>query len=290
MSTLSLSSPPPGITEDVWATHEAAEPEAGDLWLLSWDGRALGLCVIYARLDDFVLVWPVSLPSDPVAPPAVTVTNTPLEVPLYPWPSRETGVSDMLLHRRLGRLIDTRTLEATAEAFDDGDPPPLPFAPVAATADRVAAEGYSLELIDIWASICLLEWPGPAPDRRLDPDALRKAHVSPSALAEILNSDTPTAVQVFRGEASVTPSQFEAIESATGVSPGQLVGGNARKVQRLLIDPSRKPRILELSEHLGIGEADARDLVASEYALAARSTGGVEERLEGVFSRLLADR
>ena len=46
--------------------------------------------------------------------------------------------------------------------------------------------------------------------------------------------------------------------------------------------------VRDLVVFLGLGEGPARDRVVREFALAARSSGGVEQRLDGVFARLLA--
>jgi len=289
MTTFTLDEPPAGVGADRWLTDAPADPAVGDLWLLSWDGVGLGLGVISARHDGFVLIWPVSVPSDPVAPPALAVADSPLGVPLFPWPSRETGVGDALLHRRLGTLLSPLAMARTAEAFDEGSEPPLPFAssPVDDTAQ--AALAYSVELVGAWERICLLQWPSLDQESRLDPDAMRDSGLAPSAVADALGIDTADAVAVFLGQSPVTRAQLEALAAASDARPEDLLDQGAPQAAALrLISPRRKEQVLQVAARLGLREGAARDRVVREFALAARSSGGVEQRLDGVFARLLA--
>jgi hypothetical protein len=118
---LQLSAVPlDGIKEDLWLHGVAGDPVVGDLWLLSWDGKALGLAVISGVADGYVLVWPVALPSDVVFRPAVEVPQSPLGVPVAIWPTRETGVGNHVLHRRFGALLSEEVMAAVAEAVGEG--------------------------------------------------------------------------------------------------------------------------------------------------------------------------
>jgi len=292
MSTLPLQTAPPGVDADTWVNGAPAQPAVGDLWLLSWDGQGLGLGVIASRHDSFVLVWPVSLPGEPVAPPAVQVDDTPLGRPLFAWPSRETGVSDALLHRRLGALLDPAVMDATADAFDDGTTPPLPFAPAPQPQDADAADAYSRQLVDTWERICLTQWPTVVDADTLDADALRASGLAPSRVANLLGLPIEQAAAIFLGETAVTPDQARTLEHAAQVSPGSLLAQATipDAVVRRLIDPRRKDQVLAVSEQHAMPESQARDLVASRFALAARSSADDDARLDAVFTRLLADQ
>ncbi|QGH69779.1 hypothetical protein [Pseudactinotalea sp. HY158] len=289
MSTIPLDTAPPGVDVDTWVNGAPARPAAGDLWLLSWDGHGLGLGVIASRHDGFVLVWPVSLPGDPVAPPAVQVDDTPLGVPLFPWPSRETGIGDALLHRRLGPLLAPEAMGATADAFEDGTPPPLPFAPTPPPQGADAADTYSRQLIDTWERICFIQWPAPDAAETIYTDALRAAGLAPSEVADLLNLPTDQAVAIFLGQAPVTPEQASTLEGAAQAEPGLLRAPMLDAAARKLIDPGRKAQVLAVSGHRNVSESQARDLVASQFALAARSNANADARLDAVFARLLAD-
>lgn len=291
MGTFTLDEPPNGVDAARWLVGAHVDPAVGDLWLLSWDGVGLGLGVISARYDGFVLVWPVSVPGDPIAPPSVVVPDTPLGVPLFPWPSRETGVGDALLHRWLGTLLSPMAMALTADAFDDGSPPPLEFAPEPSSdAAAAAALAYSRELVATWEHICLVQWPAVTRELRLDPEALRAGGLAPSVVASALDLTIADAVSVFRGEALVTAAQLETLVSATGRRAEDLLRqGETDSVAARLMNPLRKREVVQVAETLGIGEGAARDRVVWEFALAARSSGGTDQRLDGVFARLLAE-
>lgn len=289
MRALPLTAPPPGIGVDAWTTSRGDSIEVGDLWLLSWDGRGVGLGVVSACFDGFVLAWPVSPPDEPVAPPAVEVAETPLGVSLFPWPSRETGVGDALLHRNLGRLMSPESMASTMDAFEDGSPPPLPFAAEPDPALAPAAAAYSVELVDHWEGICLTQWPDPAAAEELDPQALSAVGLTPSRVAFLLGLEASAAVQVFRGERPVSAADAEVLAHATGVGPAELRPTQMREAVRRLSAPRRKTQVLAVAERLGLRESATRDLVASEYALAARSRADAETRLDAVFARLLGD-
>lgn len=289
-TTIPLDTAPPGVDTDTWVDGAPARPAAGDLWLLSWDGHGLGLGVIASRHDGFILVWPVSMPDDPVAPPAVQVDDTPLDVRLFPWPSRETGVGDALLHRRLGQLLAPEVMDAIAEAFEDGTHPPLPFAPIPPPQGASVADTYSRQLVDTWERICLTQWPDPDSLDTMDADALRAAGLVPSRVADLLDLPTDEAVAIFLGQAPATPQQASTLEEAAEAEPGSLRARTLDAAVRRLIDPARKAQVLAVSGHRHVSESQARDLVASQFALAARSNADDDARLDAVFARLLADR
>ncbi len=288
MRTISLTEAPQGIDPQLWRIDDAPAPVAGDLWLLSWDGTGLALGMVSSVHDGFVLVWPVSLPGDPVSRPAVTVTDTPLGVDLHVWPSRETGVGIELLHRRLGSMLDQQTIAATADAFDDGEPPPLPFADE--PTDEQVARDYSLDMIEAWESICLRQWPQAGRTIVLDPDLLRRAELTPSRVAKTLGLESADAIHAFRGESSLSTSQAEQLASSAGVDLEDLAAAaSTGLVARLLVQPARKASTLAVASALGVGESQARDRIAAEYALAARSSGDASQRLDAVFDRMLRE-
>ncbi|WP_284251866.1 hypothetical protein [Litorihabitans aurantiacus] len=260
----------------------------GDLWLLSWDNLARGLGLVTAHFDEYTLVWPISLPSDPVAPPAIEIRQTPLGIPLYAWPSRETGISTALFDRPLGPLLNKSLVDATATAFDDGTPPPIPFTPEPTAEGRPAAKEYSRLLVDIWATLGDIQWPTFGTEARLNPDTLRAAGIKPSTLAHVLGMQTAAAVQAFRGESPVTSDQAESLAQVTGLDTRQLITTDSFEVSLRLLKPQYKNQLRQVSLQLRVDESRARDIVASEFELAARSNGTIDSRLNGVFARLIA--
>lgn len=289
MTTIPLLEAPPGIAHPrIWVEGEPGEVAVGDLWLLSWDGVGLGLAVVSARLAGYVLVWPASLPTDEAYSPAVRVPSSPLGVPVDVWPTRETGVGDALLHRRLGSLLDRRLMVSIGDAVDDGALPPLPFAPAALDADVQRSRDEAM--IDHWEAVCLTQWPSLAVlASRLDPETVRALGLTPSQVGALLELDAVDAVAVVRGEVALTPDQAEVVAGYAGVRREDLMSPTRDAAVRALLDPTWKARVLALAVRRSLAEGAARDLVASEFALAARSSNTVDDRLRAVFARLLAD-
>jgi hypothetical protein len=284
---LELSAVPlDGVSEALWLHGEAGDPAVGDLWLLSWDGRALGLALISGIADDYVLVWPVALPSDVVFRPAVQVPESPLGVPLVIWPSRETGVGNHMLHRRFGTLLREDVMAAVAEAAEQGSEGPLPYAP--ATERNRIVDSADEAMVDQWEDICLNVWPRPRPGASpLNRDSLRAHGVRPSDLAEVLSLSGPDAVALFNGEMSLDAQRLELIESRMGISAAELLDPMMDDAARELLSPVWKDDILAVAEHFGEDELSAREELREEYALAARSTGDQAARMRAAIQRLL---
>lgn len=287
MSTVPLTHAPEGVANsELWIRGEPGQVAPGDLWMLSWDGQGLGLAVISARLDGYVLVWPVALPDDDAHAPAVHVIASPLGVALDVWPTRETGVSDALLHRRLGHLLSPRLMAATADTLDNGEDPPLPFSPPAP--DAASQRRRDEAMIDHWETICLTQWPTPSSSApRLNPDTAREMRLAPSQVAALLDVSPADSVSVVRGEAELTPTQAELLAHHLAVSVRELTTASRNAAVTALLDPTWKSSVLEVAQRLALDEARARDAVVDEFALAARSSNAVEDRLRAAFARLL---
>ncbi|MFH5822289.1 hypothetical protein [Georgenia sp. AZ-5] len=287
MTRLSLSLAPDGITNpSVWVNGEPGEAAVGDLWLLSWNGEGLGLVVISARLADFVLTWPATLPRDNGHAPAVRVDESPLGVPVDVWPTRETGISKALLHRRLGHLLPPRLMGSIGDALDEGNEPPVPFAPPAADIEgqRIRDEA----MIDYWEEICLIQWPALVPATpRLSPDLAREAQLTPSQVAELFGIEAADAVALIRGEVDLTPDQAQEIAQYFDRPVGELAVMPQDPAAVALLNPVWKEDIVQLAQRRDVDEATARNLVVDEFALAARSSNAVEDRLRAVFARLM---
>lgn len=285
---LTLDCAPSGVESKLWSTGVPGVPTVGDLWLLSWDGVALELAVISAVAPSFVLVWPVSLPDAPSFPPAVVVADTPLGVPLHLWPTRETGIGLHLLHRRFGSVLTARTMHLVSDELDVGESSLLPLA--APNIEAEAIEAASDALVDRWEAICFHTWParqiGVTP---LDPRVLGQARLEVGDLADVLGIALPEAVSIVRGETAPTAEHLAVLAASHGVEPEQLLQDEWGADARLLLSPSVKDDIVKIAQGHGTDEVGARNLIRSEFALAARSDGDPQARLAAVIHRLRAE-
>lgn len=283
---LKLSVAPPGVDESTWSTGKSDLPLVGDLWLLSWNGEALGLAVVSGVAESFVLAWPATLPEEPAFPPAVSLPTSVLDRPLNVWPSRETGVGNHLLHRNFGPAMSERTMAAVAAAFEDGTTVPLEFAiPNIGDAEREAASDL---MVDRWDAICFNVWPNAhAGHSPFNSEALRSLEVQVSELRSALSLSVPDAVSMYSGETVPTAEQVLRLAAHAGVEASSLLTSHADELTRELQSPRIKNDVLNVAARCHVDEGSARDLVRSEFALAARSDGTVHSRLEAAVHRLL---
>jgi hypothetical protein len=227
----------------------------------------------------------VTLSGDRTFPPAIRVEGSPLgEIAV--WPSRETGVGNHLLHRRFGTALSARTMHLLADAFENGTEPVLPFA----TSDigLEEREAASDQMVDSWEAINLNVWPVPRPGiTPLDADVLRATETRVGDLAEILSTSVPAAVSLYNGESVPTPTQLEILVAALGVPTEQLLRSQPDAETVAMLAPDIKQDLVEISRRRAIGEEAARDLVRSQFALAARSDGDARSRLDAAIQRVL---
>ncbi|NYE18027.1 helix-turn-helix domain-containing protein [Microbacterium immunditiarum] len=283
--SLSLDDAPQGVAADVWLGTISGDPQIGDLWLLSWDAQALGLVVVSGVAPTFVLGWPVTLPDAPTFPPAIRVEESPLGA-VAVWPSRETGVGNHLLHRCFGTILSERTMHLLADAFENGTDPVLPFA--TANIGVEEREVASDQLVDAWEVINLNVWPVPRPGATpLDADLLRETGIRISDLTKILSMSVPAAVSLYNGEAVPTPAELRLLVDALGVPTEQLLRSQPDAEAVAMLAPGIKNDLVEITRRRAIGEEAARNLVRSEFALAARSDGDPHSRLVAAIQRVL---
>jgi hypothetical protein len=283
--SLSIDDAPHGVAADAWMRSVPGDPQIGDLWLLSWDAQALGLVVVSGVAPTFVLGWPVALPGDQTFPPAISVDKSPLGR-IAVWPSRETGIGNHLLHRRLGTALSERTMHLLADAFEEGTEPVLPFATTDIGLEE--RETASDRMVDAWEAINLNVWPVPRPGiTPLDADVLRANGTQVGTLAEILSVSVPEAVGLYNGEMAPAPSELELLVVALGVPTEQLLRSQPDAEAIAMLAPRIKDDLVEIIRRRAIGEESARDLVRSQFALAARSDDTPRSRLDAAIQRVL---
>ena len=283
---LKLDEAPPEVSAEAWASGSSSLPSVGDLWLLSWDGEALGLAIVSGVAPSFVLVWPVTLPGEPSFPAAIEIPATPLGQPLNVWPSRETGIGMHLLHRRFGQAISERMMAATASALEGDGEMPLSFA--SPNVDEPEREAASDAMVDRWESICLHIWPEPrAGVEPFDSNALRALGLQVGDLRAALGLNVPDAVSLFSGEIAPTETQVQELVEQTGMGVSELLITHLDEASRELLSPEIKDDVLAIASLRDVSEEAARALLRSEYALAARSDGSPRARLEAAIHRLL---
>lgn len=104
-----------------------------------------------------------------------------------------------------------------------------------------------------------------------------------------ISTSVPAAVSLYNGESVPTPSELEIIVAALGVPTEQLLRSQPDGETVAMLAPDIKDDLVEISRRRAIGEEAARDLVRSQFALAARSDGDARSRLDAAIQRVLAE-
>jgi hypothetical protein len=280
---------PAGIPEsarNLWDEGASdTQVRAGDLWILSWDGEVVGLALIAAAKDGFVLAWPVTLPGEVSFSPGLVVGDSPLGVPVTLWPTRETGIGNHLLDRSLGRLLEPDRIRPIAIALDDGEDPGLSRAEGSALdAANIDAD---LLLVEHWTDLCFNSG-GVVEGSFLDSAALKAAGGTAKIVGEALGLGPEELRPLMTGVAPVTAEQLDAVAERLGVESDSLTGSDPlADVVTDLAWPRFKREIAIRTAETGIGEAAVRRAARREFALAARDDGDAlrETKLRDAIKR-----
>ena len=278
MQTLSLDDPPSGLAPEaahLWLLGDGQDSHVGDLWLLSWDGAAVGLIVVVRVLDGFVLAWPVTLPADPSFRPAIYVDNDALGVRLTVWPSLETGLGTHLLHRRLGSALSAQAVDKVRRAALTGHDGPLPYAP--AEYDDAAHAAFLSELLSTYQLLCFNEWPTAIPgSSMLDRTLMMDRGVDVAELASMLDVDIPLAASLLRQDRAPNEGQLRRLARSWAVDEQTLLAPSTGEWVAELRKPRYKEDLRLIAERGGINERMAREAVHAEYAMAAHTRPSAE--------------
>lgn len=280
---------PAGIPESAQQLWDEGVPDtqvrAGDLWILSWDGEVVGLAVIAAAKHGYVLAWPVTLPGEVSFSPGLVVEDSPLEVPVTLWPTRETGIGNHLLDRNLGRLLPPDRIRPLSFALDDGDDPGLAFAPGSAQ-DPENTDADRL-MVEHWTDLCF-NTGGAEEGMFLDQAKVQQAGGSSRIVGEVLGIGPVEVRPLWTGVVPITAEQLAAIAERLGVEEESLVG--ADPLAEVVIDiawPRFKHDIVARTVATGYREADIRRFARREFPLAARNDSDAlrETKLRDAISR-----
>lgn len=255
----------------------------GELWVLSWDAETVGLSVIAAVRDGYVVVWPVTLPGETSFAPGLVLEQSPLEVSVTMWPTRETGIGNHLLDRSLGKLIDPERIHAIADALEEGNDPGFPFATSSAWDRENAAADRAF--VERWTELCF-NTGGVEHDMLLDAARVQSAGASSRMTAQLLDLGPQQLRPIWDGVVPIRESQLSILAESLDVAPETLLRPDplASVVSRLA-SPKFKPAVNETISATGWTEAAVRNAVRHEFTLAARDDANSHE----VVDRKLAD-
>ncbi|MGV9860925.1 hypothetical protein ACWDTD_20045 [Gordonia sp. NPDC003425] len=251
---------------------------SGDLWVLSWDLRDIGLAFVAAVQQDYVLAWPVTLPGEASFTPGLVVDDSPLGESVTLWPTRETGIAMHLLDRKLGRLLPSERIRQIAFALDDDEDPGLAFAsgsawdPENADADR--------DLIDHWTALCF-HTADAADETLLDSARVTAAGGSARRVGEALGMSSGQLRPVWEGVEPISDEHLFRVAQQLNVDRHELTRPDPLAVvMKRLALPKFKRAVTDRMGATGLSEMNVRTAARREFTLAARDDGITDEVID----------
>jgi hypothetical protein len=250
-----------------------AVPAPGQCWSIRWDD-ARAIAVISAVFEDFILAFPATVMDHRSDGQTYSATLADLDVSLTVWWGTETGLGYQALDSYLGDALDGKQCERLRASFVQG------------LVDESISTDDGIDRADIISEAfgCLSdeEWSedaelSEAPNLSV---ILQTGDFTPSSLAKLLNTTTPDALAVLRGDRTLTSREIIALGDEAGINVKASAGRfteRLRALVRALNDPGRKRRIRALAEARGENERVARLHIARDVRpAAARQAGNVE--------------
>ncbi|MFV8316261.1 hypothetical protein [Mycobacterium sp. 23] len=293
MAPLSLL---PQLTEKDVAVIEAAKadtsmPSVGDLWMVAWDGEELGLALIAAVRQGYVLIWPVTDVHLAASAPCFRLQVDGLAADFNVWPEAEAGVSNALLSHRIRPMtISDKVIRGLHTAIrGEGDIPS--GVELVGARDDATSEDALATVCDFVVALSDIEWTEPRIGRSpFSPDALVEQGITMREIATQTSVAPASARALFDGKRVVPADLVLAIARRHDVAPGSLIGPLAGIEVAAIDHPRHKAQIVELAARRHVDEATSRAEVWEAAQRAARISSrdvSVEARVDQAVQDLL---
>jgi plasmid maintenance system antidote protein VapI len=292
MNAFELNSPPATFAPAVkagWLEDVTADPRAGEIWMLSWDGKVAGLALVTSVLDDYFRAMPITLGEASASAGEAILPSSYLGEASTIWYRAETGLGMFLLHRRLLPALSSNEVQQLRRAAYAGEP--APFEP--GRADPAAARAGLAVVLDGFNALCHLEWPSAAPSEGvLNTALLAELNISTRDVARVAELPVPEALAVWRQDWAVSGLVASKLSEAYGIDEEDLLVVAADTHTKKLSAPRVKSRVVQLTQVSGLGERAARNRTRQEMTVSGR-TDSVASRnstlVEDTLDRLIVE-
>lgn len=252
------------------AEGDEPRPGVGDAWVVSTDGQDRALVLVAAVRDMHVLAWPVTNPSADAAAPAFTL-DIPRTGTMVVWPDAEFGLSLAALDRRLGRVLDDRTMRGVRWAVTEGElDPKIDWCRSIESPEAEAA----FEAV-CWQAWDLGDWLWPTAATGmgvLSGQVLRKNALDTERLASVWDAKPGRVSALVRGTKVPTPQEVDAVLRLlpTALEAEDVLIPVADDDAQVIVLPAFKHRVVELMDQTGATEQEARTSLWERSSQAAR--------------------
>lgn len=269
-------------------------PRVGDVWVVAWDNQDLGLVLVAAVREGYVLQWPITSGLDLVASaPAFFLDVADASIELVVWPEAESGMSSAVLSECIASAVITD--EAVRDIRDavwsqESLPDSVRYAEV--RDDSEADEALAI-VCKFAGSLCDIEWTAPMPGRSpLDPVKLSELGIGARQVRVHTPALAPASVTALVAGRKVAPlDAVRALADSVSIRGSELLGPIAGPEVGVIDDPSRKSRIVSIARKRGLDEAFARAQVwdLTQRAARAVSDAGISARVDQAIDDLLRE-
>lgn len=262
-------------------------PQAGDIWMLSWNGTDLGLILLGYVQETYVSALPVTLDASKACASACVVPAdaSPLGTELVVWAPAPNSIGMHLLSRRIGALCTDREVQRMVHAANGEDIDPLfPLAVKELDVELLADVEF---IFNSFASFADHQWiASDAGNAFFDTQTLTSIEWDARRLAETLHVPTSIAAPLFHGEKIPLPEQVMAVAALTGLDEQDLLMPLHVREAVVLSQPELKTAILDLARQRKLDEGGARNLALQDsYALAARQS--IDSKMDAARHRVI---
>lgn len=258
------------------ATGDGPRPGVGDVWVVSADGQDRGLVLVAATREMHVLAWPLTNPSGDAAAPAFTV-DIPGMGSMVGWPDAEFGLSMAALDRRLGRVLDDRTMREIRWAVTEGETDAeVSWCPsIESTEAEAGFEAVCWQAWDLgdWA------WPSASPGVGVfSQELLEERGLDVEHLAEVWAVKPGRASALVRGVKVPTQEEVDAVLGLLppGLGPEDVLTPVADDGAQVIALPTYKHDVVTLMGQMGTTEQRARTSLWERSGQAARQVTHAE--------------
>lgn len=253
-------------------------PQAGDIWMLSWNGVDLGLILLGFVQETYVSALPITLDVSKACVSACVAPSdvSPLDTELVVWAPAPNSIGKHLLSRRIGPLCTARDVQRMVHAANGEDiETPFPLVTRELTDELLADVEF---IFNSFASFADHQWiAGDAGNAFFDTQTLTSVDWDSRKLAESLQLPVSVAAPLFHGEKIPRPEQVLTVAALTGLDEAALLMPLHVREAVVLSQPDLKAAILDLARQRQLDEGGARNLALQDsYALAARQTHDTE--------------
>lgn len=251
------------------ATGDDPRPDVGDAWVVSAGGQDRGIVLVAATRGMHVLAWPLTNPSGDATAPAFTV-DIPSMGDMVGWPDAEFGLSMAALDRRLGRVLDDRTMREIRWAVTEGETEAdVSWCPSTESPEAEAAfEAVCWQAWDLgdWA------WPSASPGVGVfSQELLEENGLDVKHLVEVWAVKPGRASALVRGVKVPTQEEVDAVLGLLpGLGPEDVLTAVADDGAQEIAMPTYKHDVVTLMGQMGTTEQRARTTLWERSGQAAR--------------------